>query len=136
MRLLIDENLSPRLARWACEQGVPAEAAVHVGLAGAVDEAVFSHALARDQIVVTVNVGDFMRLAASMEIHPGVIALREAGLNAEEQWSRVQTALQLINQSPDPDLVNRVLEVQTDDAGQAAASTTTDQPLSPGPGNQ
>jgi hypothetical protein len=57
-----------------------------------------------------------MRLAASMEIHPGVIALREAGLNAEEQWSRVQTALQLINQSPDPDLVNRVLEVQTDDA--------------------
>jgi predicted nuclease of predicted toxin-antitoxin system len=105
--LLIDENLSPRLARWACEQGVPAEAAVHVGLAGAVDEAVFSHALARDQIVVTVNVGDF---------NPGVIALREAGLNAEEQWSRVQTALQLINQSPDPDLVNRVLEVQTDDA--------------------
>ena len=64
MRLLIDENLSPRLARWAC-----------------------------DQIVVTVNVGDFLRLAASIEVHPGVIALREAGLSAEQQWLRVQSAL-------------------------------------------
>jgi hypothetical protein len=35
--------------------------------------------------VVTVNVGDFLRLAASMEVHPGVIALREAGLSAEQQ---------------------------------------------------
>lgn len=94
--------------------GIPAEAAVHVGLAGAADEAVFAHAMARDQIVVTVNVGDFMRLASAIEIHPGVIALREAGLNAEEQWLRVQSAIQLINQSRDPDLVNRVLEVQSD----------------------
>ena len=37
MQLLIDENLSPRLARWACDYGYPAEAAVHVGLAGAPD---------------------------------------------------------------------------------------------------
>lgn len=68
MRLLIDENLSPRLARWACELGIPADA------------------MARDQIVVTVNVGDFMRLAAAIDVQPGVIALREAGLYAEEQW--------------------------------------------------
>jgi hypothetical protein len=43
-----------------------------------------------------------------------VIALREAGLNAEEQWLRVQSALQLINQSRNPDMANRVLEVQSD----------------------
>jgi predicted nuclease of predicted toxin-antitoxin system len=89
LQLLIDENLSPRLARWACQQGYPAEAAVHVGLGGADDEAVFAHAFDREQIVVTVNVGDFMRLAATREVHPGVIALREAGLNAEQQWLRV-----------------------------------------------
>ena len=94
--------------------GIPAEAAVQVGLAGAADEDVFAHAMARDQIVVTVNVGDFMRLAAAIEVHPGVIALREAGLNAEEQWLRVQSALELINQSRDPDMVNRVLEIQSD----------------------
>lgn len=94
--------------------GIPAEAAVHVGLAGASDEDVFAHALAWDQIVVTVNVVDFMRLAAAIEVHPGVIALREAGLNAEEQWLGIQSALQLINQSRDPDMVNPVLEVQSD----------------------
>jgi hypothetical protein len=55
-----------------------------------------------------------MQLAAAIEVHPGVIALREAGLNAEEQWLRVQSALQLINQSRDPDMVNRVLEIQSD----------------------
>jgi predicted nuclease of predicted toxin-antitoxin system len=104
---LIDENLSPRLARWACDQGIPAEAAVHVGLAGAEDQAVFAHALARDQIVVTVNVGDFMRLAAAMEVHPGVIALREAGLCAEEQWLRVHSALQVIKQTANDDLIGK-----------------------------
>ena len=85
MRLLIDENLSPRLARWV-----------------------------RDQIVVTVNVGDFLRLAASMEVHPGVIALREAGLSAEQHWLRVQSALQLIQHGQGTDLLNRVLEIQSE----------------------
>lgn len=55
-----------------------------------------------------------MRLAAAMEVHPGVIALREAGLSAEQQWLRVQSALQLIKQSNDVDLINRVLEIQAE----------------------
>jgi hypothetical protein len=63
------------------------------------NEDVFPHAMARDQIVVTVNVVDFMRLAAAIEVHPGVIAPREAGLNAEEQWLRVQSAIQLITKA-------------------------------------
>ncbi|WP_216910891.1 DUF5615 family PIN-like protein [Synechococcus sp. CCY 0621] len=87
---------------------------MHVGLAGAKDAAVFAHALARDQIVVTVNVGDFIRLAATIEVHPGVIALREAGLSAEQQWLRVQSACQLIQQRKDTDLINRVLEIQSE----------------------
>jgi hypothetical protein len=31
LQLLIDENLSPRLARWACEHGYPAEAVAAAG---------------------------------------------------------------------------------------------------------
>lgn len=88
MQLLIDENLSPRLARWACDYGYPAEAAVHAG--------------------------DFMTLAACMEVHPGVIALREAELNAQEQWLRLQAALAYAEQTCGGDLLNRVLEVQAD----------------------
>ena len=113
MQLLIDENLSPRLARWACEHGYPAEAAVHVGLAGAPDSSVFAQAFSRDQVVVTVNVGDFMTLAAGMDVHPGVIALREAELNAQDQWLRLHAALTYAELACGGDLLNRVLEVQT-----------------------
>lgn len=114
MQLLIDENLSPRLARWACEHGYPAEAAVHVGLAGAPDSSVFAQAFSRDQVVVTVNVGDFMTLAAGIEVHPGVIALREAELNAQDQWLRLHAALTYAELACGGDLLNRVLEVQAD----------------------
>lgn len=65
-------------------------------------------------MVVTVNVGDFIRLAATMEVHPGVIALREAGLSTEQQWLRVQSALQLIQLGNDTELINRVLEIQSE----------------------
>ena len=112
MKLLIDENLSPRLARWACESGVPAEAVVHVGLAGATHAAVFATAFSQDQVVVTVNVGDFITLAAGVDLHPGVIALREAELNAAQQWEHLNTALAFAEKTCNGDLINRVLEVQ------------------------
>ena len=115
MQLLIDENLSPRVARWACEAGYPAEAAVHVGLAGATDAVVFAYAYRRSQVVVTVNVGDFMTLAASLDDHPGVIALREAELNAHQQWNRLKAALAFAEQTCGGDLLNHVLEVQRED---------------------
>lgn len=70
MKLLIDENLSPRLARWACESGVPAEAVVHAGV----------------------------------DLHPGVIALREAELSAVLQWDRLKTALAFAEQACNGDL--------------------------------
>jgi len=113
VRLLIDENLSPLLAQWANAAGFPAEAIAHVGLAGATDTAVWRHAYAHDQVVVTVNVGDFLQLAASAELHPGVIALREAGLSRDEQWQRLRQALEYLE---DQCMVNQVLEVFGDGA--------------------
>ena len=86
MKLLIDENLSQRLARLACESGVPAEAVVHVG--------------------------DFITLAAGVDLHPGVIALREAELSAALQWDRLKTALTFAEQVCNGDLINHVLERQ------------------------
>jgi predicted nuclease of predicted toxin-antitoxin system len=112
LKLLIDENLSPCLARWACESGVPAEAVAHVGLSGATDAAVFATAFSQDQVVVTVNVGDFITLAAGVDLHPGVIALREAELSAALQWERLNTALAFAEKTCNGDLINRVLEVQ------------------------
>jgi predicted nuclease of predicted toxin-antitoxin system len=110
--LLIDENLSPLLALWANERGVPAQAVGHVGLQGASDEEVWRYAYQNDQVVVTINVGDFMRLAKSVDLHPGVIAIREAGLTRQEQWERLQQALAYIEREIGGDLINQVIEVR------------------------
>jgi hypothetical protein len=73
---------------------------------------VFAYAFSNDQVVVTVNAGDFITLAAGVDLHPGVIVLREAELRAELQWNRLQIALAFADQGCDGDLINRVLEVQ------------------------
>ena len=59
MKLLIDENLSPRLAQRAQQAGIEAYAVIYVGLQGATDLEVWKYAWKDDLIVVTANVGDF-----------------------------------------------------------------------------
>ena len=71
----------------------------------------FATAFSQDQVVVTVNVGDFITLAAGVDLHPGVIALREAELSEVLQWDRLKTALAFAEQDCNGDLINRVLEV-------------------------
>ncbi|RKT45588.1 DUF5615 family PIN-like protein [Thiocapsa rosea] len=112
MKLLIDENLSPQLAAWANQQGLEASAAVYVGLQGKPDIQVWRHAYANSQIVVTVNVGDFIQLAQGVELHPGVIAFREAGLDRKTQWERLQQAIRFVEDQCEGDLTNQVLEVK------------------------
>lgn len=85
MKLLIDENPSPQLAAWANQQGLEASAAVYVGLQGKPDIQVWRYAYTQSRVVVTVNVGDFILLAEGFELHPGVIAFREAGLDRKTQ---------------------------------------------------
>ena len=61
-----------------------------------------------------VNVSDFMTLASGIDEHPGVIALREAELRAEQQWQRLKGALAYAEQHCEGDLLNHVLEVQAE----------------------
>lgn len=116
MKRHIDENLSPRLASWANDLGIPSQAVGHVGLQGKSDPMVGEYADRNDQIVVTSNVGDFIQLAGSVELHPGVIVLREAGLNCLEQWERLRAAIAFVQAECAGDLVNRVLEIRSRDA--------------------
>jgi hypothetical protein len=48
-----------------------------------------------------------------VELHPGLIVLREGGLSREEQRMRLETALDCLQSQPDPAayMVNRVVEV-------------------------
>ena len=112
MKLLIDENLSPRLAQWASDDGIEAVAAVYLGLGGRSDLTVWQRAYEESRVLVTVNVADFISLARGYELHPGVIALREAGLGRADQWSRLRKAIEFARIRCGGDLLNHVLEVK------------------------
>lgn len=69
-------------------------------------------AFAEDRILVTANVGDFRKLAAASELHAGIVAIQDGGLNRAEQLEvlrRVALAL-----DGEADLVNRILTVALD----------------------
>ena len=112
MKLLIDENLSPSLAAPANELGIPTQAVRDIGLAGVADIRIWRYAWANDQTVVTANVGDFLKLAGGYELHPGVIAMREAGLGRDAQWQRLAKAVDFVRQHCNNDLINHVLELR------------------------
>jgi len=116
MQLLIDEHLSPRIVQWCIERRDPPLHAVfvaHHGLAGKPDEDVWGYGWEHDYVVVTTNAGDFLSLL-NVEVHPGLIVLREGSLSREEQWTRLTEALDHIMAQPNPDvyMVNRVIEIE------------------------
>jgi len=54
---------------------------------------------------------DFIRLL-NVEVHPGLIVLREGGLTREEQWDRIQPVIAYILESSDKNfLVNKLVEI-------------------------
>jgi predicted nuclease of predicted toxin-antitoxin system len=114
VKLLIDEHLSPGLVARCAQRGVYAVAVAHVGLSGSKDRAVWEYALENDFVVVTANTRDFMNLLDT-ELHPGLIILWEGSLSRDEQWRRLELALDRILRNTDPAgyMVNRIVEVMS-----------------------
>jgi predicted nuclease of predicted toxin-antitoxin system len=112
VKLLIDEHLSPQLVQRCAQKGLYAVATAHVGLAGRQDAELWRYALDNDFVVVTGNTRDFITLV-EVELHPGAIMLREGSLSRDEQWSRLELALDTILQNTDPAgfMINRVVHV-------------------------
>ncbi|MBN1612672.1 MAG: DUF5615 family PIN-like protein [Polyangiaceae bacterium] len=113
MKLLLDENLSPRVAVALRALGIDA---VHVrdrSMSGATDPEVLRRAFAEDRIVVTSNVSDFERLAHAVEIHAGVVLVEDGDLVREEQEAVVERAATLIQAELDAgrDMINRVMRI-------------------------
>lgn len=97
-----------RLAR----AGVYAQSVAHLGLSGRRDHEIWKYALDHDFAVVTMNAKDFIPLL-DIELHPGLIVLRESGLTRDEQWERIQPVIELVRHSKDTDfLLNRLIEVK------------------------
>ena len=113
MNSLLDENISPTLAAHLHQKGVPTQAVAHVGLSGVDDPTVWAYAFTHDQVVVTLNAGDFLSLATGAELHPGLIVLRVPGLSRSEQWAHLEPAIDyvLAEEQAGRSLINRVIEV-------------------------
>jgi hypothetical protein len=47
-----------------------------------------------------------------VEVHPGLIVLRESGLSRDEQWGRIQPVVEYMKNSGDKDvLLNKLIEI-------------------------
>lgn len=111
MRLLLDEHISPSLVVRLAEVGIYAQSVPHVGLLGRPDHEIWQYALDHDFAVVTTNARDFIELL-DVDVHPGLIVLRESGLSRNEQWDRLQPVIEHVRDSGDEDfLLNKLIEI-------------------------
>jgi len=113
VKLLLDENLSPRVALALRALGVDA---IHVrdrSMFGATDPEVLRRAFMEDRILVTSNVADFVKLARSVEIHGGIVFIEDGDLLHEEQQTVLEAAVGLIRGElgSGRDMINRVLRI-------------------------
>ena len=90
-------------------------AVLYVGLSVANDRAVWRYAYENDLTVITTNAKDFLALL-NVEVHPGLIVLRESGLSRQEQWERIEPVLRYLLKRNDPNfMLNKVIEVRAPD---------------------
>jgi predicted nuclease of predicted toxin-antitoxin system len=109
VRLLLDENLSPRVAETLAREGVDACHIRDRGMLEASDRDVLERAYSEDRILVTANVGDFTRLAGARELHAGIVLFEAGDLRREEQLEILRRVVRVLEN--ERDLVNRVLSV-------------------------
>lgn len=66
VKLLLDENISPAAAVTLASEGIDAWHVRDRGLEGTTDPELLDRAYQEDRILVTLNVGDFEKLCASV----------------------------------------------------------------------
>lgn len=114
VRLLLDENVSPKVAEaLAKEDGVDACHVRDRGMLAASDNEVLEKAYAEDRILVTANVDDFAKLARAREMHAGIILLEAGDLLRDEQLQVLRRAVRALEH--ERDLVNRVLRISREE---------------------
>jgi predicted nuclease of predicted toxin-antitoxin system len=114
MKFIIDEDLSPRVARYLCQEFCFDAIAVRDrGLLGATDPEVLEYAFKEDRILVTSNIRDFEKLAAAVEIHAGIVLMQDGDLLAAEQIELIDTVVRVLQAeiATGKDLVNRALYI-------------------------
>jgi predicted nuclease of predicted toxin-antitoxin system len=118
LKLLIDEDLSPRIAQILCQENlidavpirdrkvrfpmrnqVPQPTAraklygSHLNFCGALDHEVLELAFNEDRILVTANIKDFEKFARLREVHCSLIFLLDGDLRRCEQLAAIREAI-------------------------------------------
>lgn len=113
VRLLVDECLSPALVRVAHEHGFEAHHVVHLGWESRSDAYLFQRLIEDEFTLVTNNWRDFRPMLQRTGLHAGAIIL--PNVVREKQIRLLDLALRAaLELSDPPDLMNTVLEVDTD----------------------
>ena len=127
MRFLIDECLTPQLAKIAQSRGHEASHVVWLGMGGTKDWNLMPVIVEGDWTFVTRNAVDFRGrvdapgepgLHAVAAIHAGLICLNGDAMDLDDQEEMFKVALELLEQ--DCDLVNEALEITDDGTDQFA----------------
>jgi predicted nuclease of predicted toxin-antitoxin system len=114
MKFIIDEDLSPRVARYLCQEFCFDAIAIRDrGLLGATDPEVLEYAFKEDRILVTANIRDFEKLAGAAEINAGIVLMLDGDLRAAEQIELMVEVVRVLQVeiAAGKDLVNRVLYI-------------------------
>lgn len=114
VKLLLDEQLSPSVAQRL--RNFESIDVVHIrdrGRLGSTDREVLEFAFEDDRILVTGNVGDFLRLARAREIHCGIVFLLDGALSRAQQADLLRTVCSVLAAefASGRDMVNRILRV-------------------------
>jgi predicted nuclease of predicted toxin-antitoxin system len=117
MKFIIDEDVSPRVARYLCQEFCFDAIAVRDrGLLESTDKEVLDYAFKEDRMLVTANIRDFEKLASAAELHAGIILMLDGDLRVAEQIEVISAVVRVIQTEIDmgKDLVNRVLYISID----------------------
>jgi predicted nuclease of predicted toxin-antitoxin system len=112
LKLLLDENISPKVAEALRQDGIDACSVRDRGLLQATDHEVLERAYTEDRILVTKNVGDFEKLASAREFHAGIVLLEDGDLDRVAQLSTLRKVVELLKE--ERDVINRILRVAAD----------------------
>lgn len=99
IRLLLDENISPRIVPDLWEAGIDAVALRDRNQLQIADHAVLSYAEADGRVVATINEVDFEKLLLKKKTHGGVVTIPSGGTR-DEQLQYILAAATHLRQSP------------------------------------
>jgi predicted nuclease of predicted toxin-antitoxin system len=115
VRFLIDENLSPELAKMAKARGFASLHVTWAKLQRAKDAKIARYAIAHNMVLVTNDLHDFRRIYQRKQLHPGIVFLRHMDddlMSLEAQRHMFEAALDQVAAS---EPVNEAIFVRLED---------------------